>query len=96
MMNREDLYFFNQGELYDAYRIFGAHIVKNDVGEHQGVRFTVWAPHAKKVSVLGEFNDYQSWVHNLAKVDESGIDHELPCGSSVTIKDRLTILYGVF
>lgn len=72
-MNREDLYFFNQGELYDAYRIFGAHIVKNDVGEHQGVRFTVWAPHAKKVSVLGEFNDYQSWVHNLAKVDESGI-----------------------
>ena len=72
-MNREDLYFFNQGKLYDAYRIFGAHIVKNDALEHQGVRFTVWAPHAQQVSVLGEFNGYQAWVHNLAKIDDSGI-----------------------
>ncbi|MEC9484544.1 MAG: 1,4-alpha-glucan branching protein GlgB [Candidatus Izemoplasma sp.] len=72
-MNQDDLYFFNQGKLYDAYRVFGAHIIKDDHGHHVGVRFTVWAPHAKEVSVLGEFNDYQAWVHNCRKIDESGI-----------------------
>lgn len=63
----EDLYFFNQGELFDAYKIFGAHIEKNKKGEIIGTRFTVWAPHAKEVNVLGEFNNYQAWVHNLKK-----------------------------
>lgn len=71
MFTKEDVYFFNQGKLYDSYRIFGAHLTEeNGV---QGTRFTVWAPHAKEVNVLGEFNDYQAWVHNLSKVDDSGI-----------------------
>lgn len=69
----DDLYFFNQGKLYDAYRIFGAHLEKNENGESIGVTFTVYAPHAKEVSVLGEFNHYQAWVHNLQKQDDSGI-----------------------
>lgn len=71
MFTKEDLYFFNQGKLYDSYRIFGAHLTKENGID--GTRFTVWAPHAKEVNVLGEFNDYQAWVHNLQKVDESGI-----------------------
>ena len=66
---KEDLYFFNQGKLYDAYRIFGAHLIKDENGHITGTRFTVWAPHAKEVNVLGEFNNYQAWVHNLHKVD---------------------------
>ena len=72
-ISKEDLYFYNQGKLHDAYRIFGAHLQKDKEGNILGTRFTVWAPHAKEVSVLGEFNDYQAWVHNLAKIDESGI-----------------------
>lgn len=72
-MTKDDLYFFNQGKLYDAYRIFGAHMEKDKSGKCIGTRFTVWAPHAKEVNVLGEFNQYQAWVHNLQKIDESGI-----------------------
>jgi 1,4-alpha-glucan branching enzyme len=70
---QEDLYFFNQGKLYDSYRVFGAHVIKNKKGEITGTEFTVWAPHAKEVNVLGEFNGYQAWVHNLKKVDDSGV-----------------------
>lgn len=72
-MTKEDLYFYNQGKLYDAYRIFGAHLKKDDDGSFLGTEFTVWAPHAKEVSVLGEFNGFQAWVHNLSKVDAQGI-----------------------
>lgn len=80
IMSKEDLYFFNQGKLYDSYRFFGAHILKDKTGKFIGTKFTVWAPHAKEVNVMGEFNNYQAWVHNLTKVDESGI-------WSITIKD---------
>ena len=73
VMSKDDLYFFNQGKLYDSYRIFGAHLIKDKSGIITGTRFTVWAPHAKEVNVMGEFNNFQAWVHNLSKVDESGI-----------------------
>lgn len=72
-LSSEDLYFFNQGRLHDAYRIFGAHLEKNKKGQITGTRFTVFAPHAKEVNVVGEFNDFQGWVHNLTKIDEAGI-----------------------
>ena len=73
IMTKDDLYFFNQGNLFDAYRIFGAHLKKDQKGNIIGTQFTVWAPHAKEVSVLGEFNNYQAWVHNLTKIDSAGI-----------------------
>jgi 1,4-alpha-glucan branching enzyme len=72
-MRAEDLYFFNQGQLYDAYRHFGAHLKYDEDGNPAGVEFTVWAPHAKEVSVMGEFNGFQAWMHNLAKIDEAGV-----------------------
>jgi len=72
-LSKDDLYFFNQGNLYDAYRVFGAHLKKDEQGNVEGTTFTVYAPHAKEVNVLGEFNGYQAWVHNLTKIDESGI-----------------------
>ncbi len=72
-IRNEDLYYFNQGKLHDAYRLFGAHIKKDEHGNHLGVRFTVWAPHAKEVNVMGDFNGFQAWVHNLQKIDDSGI-----------------------
>ena len=72
-ISKDDLYFFNQGRLFDSYRIFGAHLVKFEDGSIKGTRFTVWAPHAKEVNVMGEFNNYQAWVHNLTMVDSTGI-----------------------
>ncbi|MHC4576643.1 MAG: 1,4-alpha-glucan branching protein GlgB [Planctomycetota bacterium] len=49
----QDLYLFNHGELKRAWRVLGAHVVEG------GVRFAVWAPHARRVSVVGDFNDWQ-------------------------------------
>ncbi len=72
-LNHEDLYFFNQGKLYDAYRVFGAHLQKDEKGKVIGTEFTVYAPHAREVNVMGEFNGFQGWIHNLSRVDNSGI-----------------------
>ena len=45
-----------QGNSLDAYNLFGAHF-SNEYDQY-GVRFTVYAPNAKKVSVVGSFNDW--------------------------------------
>ena len=49
-----DQYLFGQGNHYEIYKKLGSHRVKD--GHRQGVYFAVWAPHAKSVSVVGEFN----------------------------------------
>ena len=51
----EDLHLWNEGTYYEAYRKLGAH-----VRPEGGVQFTVWAPHANYVSVVGELNDWDS------------------------------------
>ena len=72
-ISSEDLYFFNQGKLYDAYRIFGAHLIKNEQHEVIGTEFTLYAPHAAAVNVVGDFNQFEGWKHNLHKIDASGV-----------------------
>ncbi len=72
-LSSEDAYFFNQGRLYDAKRIFGSFLIKNDKGIIVGTRFTVYAPNASKVSVIGEFNGWNNDAHHLEKIDESGV-----------------------
>ncbi len=72
-VSAEDMYFFNEGKLYDAYRVFGAHLIRNEKGEIEGTEFTVYAPHAKSVNVVGEFNNWEGWKHNLEKVDPNGV-----------------------
>lgn len=52
---------FHEGTLYDSYEKLGAHL-SSEAGE-QGVRFTVWAPHARKVSLV---SDYNGWDENSA------------------------------
>jgi 1,4-alpha-glucan branching enzyme len=49
----------------------GAHLV-TDGGEN-GVYFAVWAPNAERVSVIGDFNDWQKGSHELAPRGQSGI-----------------------
>ncbi len=48
-----DLYLWNHAQLQRAWEHFGAHPVKG------GVRFAVWAPYARAVGVVGEFNDWR-------------------------------------
>ncbi|MCR5388079.1 MAG: 1,4-alpha-glucan branching protein GlgB [Lachnospiraceae bacterium] len=51
-----DLYLFGQATHYDVYKKMGAHPCKED--GRSGVFFAVWAPHAAKVFVVGDFNDW--------------------------------------
>ncbi len=54
---------FHQGHSIDAYRLFGAHI---SYEPEIGVRFTVWAPNARNVQVVGDFNN---WGENIVWMD---------------------------
>ena len=66
-----DTYLFNEGLMEEAYKIFGSHIVCED--GVWGVRFTVYAPHARIISVIGDFNNWDSRTCVLEKVDDMGI-----------------------
>ena len=61
---------FGAGKWYDAYKKLGAHpMVIDDV---QGVYFAVWAPNAMRVSVVGDFNNWDGRVCQMNRLD-SGI-----------------------
>lgn len=65
------LYDFLMGQSIDSFRYFGAHFVKQD--DKEGVMFRVYAPMAKEISVIGEFNGWNPCVHRMKKIDESGV-----------------------
>ena len=60
-----DLYLFHQGTNYHAYEMLGAHFVERD--GKKGVRFAVWAPHAKSISVVGDFNEWDTRVNLMTR-----------------------------
>ncbi|WP_270181986.1 1,4-alpha-glucan branching protein GlgB [Alkalihalobacillus sp. CinArs1] len=66
-----DRYLFHQGNLFQAYRSMGAHLAEED--GKIGVRFTVWAPHAKAVAVVGNFNEWDATRNEMTKIEESGL-----------------------
>jgi len=66
------MYYFHNGELTNAYDYFGAHLIK-EKGIITKTRFTVYAPSAKAVHVIGSFNDYTPHSDSLEKIDDGGI-----------------------
>ena len=67
-----DISLFKSGKHYRLYEKFGAHCIEKDGVE--GTYFAVWAPAAKNVSVIGDFNYWQEGEHQLfVRWDESGI-----------------------
>ncbi|WP_174514438.1 1,4-alpha-glucan branching protein GlgB [Chryseobacterium aquaticum] len=67
-----DIYLFKEGKHYKLYEKFGAHSVEKE--GVKGVYFSVWAPNAKKVSVIGNFNNWNHQDHILfPRWDGSGI-----------------------
>ncbi len=66
-----DLQLFNEGTHYRTYNKLGAQVVT-----HQGVTgvaFAVWAPNAKRVSVIGDFNQWDGRIHPMRIRGSSGI-----------------------
>ncbi len=70
-ITQDDCYLFGQGTHYEIYNKLGAHLVTRN--GRKGVYFAVWAPHAVNVSVIGEFNDWIGFDHNMEMNNESGI-----------------------
>ena len=67
-----DIYLFHEGTLFESYKLFGAHF--STLEGYEGVRFAVWAPHAKHVSVVGDFNNWNGKNHQMEQVNSnSGI-----------------------
>ena len=53
-----DFYGFYTGKIFDAYKYLGAHV------EEKGVTFRTFAPSASRITLIGEFNDWQEWEMN--------------------------------
>ena len=67
----QDLYLFNEGSNYRMYEKMGAHLITHN-GEG-GAVFSVWAPNARSVSIVGSFNGWDPKTHRLPSRGSSGI-----------------------
>jgi 1,4-alpha-glucan branching enzyme len=66
-----DMHLFSEGKHWHAYRFLGAHVHQaNDIG---GVLFALWAPNAERVSVVGDFNDWDGRAHPMRTHGSNGI-----------------------
>ena len=65
LLTDHDVYLFKQGTHYRLYEKLGSHAVR--VQDEDGVLFAVWAPNATRLSVVGDFNDWQPGAHPLRK-----------------------------
>jgi 1,4-alpha-glucan branching enzyme len=70
-ISQQDLYLFSEGKLHQGYRMLGSHAV--EINGVKGVRFAVWAPNAERVSVVGEFNNWDGRIHAMRYHGSSGV-----------------------
>ena len=66
-----DLHLFGEGRHEEIYKKLGAHVTK--VGRTKGVSFAVWAPQARGVSVVGDFNSWNGKDHRMQRLGNSGV-----------------------
>ncbi len=71
LLTDHDLFLFNEGTHYRLYEKLGAHPALQDGVE--GTFFAVWAPNAREVSVVGDFNAWAADRHPLRPRASSGI-----------------------
>lgn len=71
VLEERDLVRFNHGICYDVYEKLGAHAMTVD--GTKGVLFAVWAPNAVRVSVVGDFNEWDGRMLPMRRLGESGV-----------------------
>ncbi len=73
LLSEFDVSLFKAGKHFRLYEKLGSHCVSLDDGT-RGVHFAVWAPNAKHVSIIGNFNHWNKHSHGLnGRWDHSGI-----------------------
>jgi 1,4-alpha-glucan branching enzyme len=66
-----DVYLFREGKDLESYTKLGAHVLEHSAVP--GVNFAIWAPNALRMSVIGDFNNWDARVHPMIPVGESGL-----------------------
>ncbi|NIY71347.1 1,4-alpha-glucan branching protein GlgB [Marivivens donghaensis] len=71
VLSGEDDYYFGEGKHRRLWKILGAHTIVHEYVE--GTHFAVWAPNAKRVSIIGDFNNWDNRRHVLRRRGNSGV-----------------------
>ena len=70
-LDEDDLYLIGKGDEHKIYDKLGGHLKR--YGEIRGTAFTVWAPTARRVSLVGDFNEWDGRYHQMRMLGSSGI-----------------------
>ena len=71
IINIDNIEKFKCGEMYDSYNFLGSH--KSRYKGKIGICFNVWAPNAKNVYLVGDFNDWNKEAYAMKNIEGSGI-----------------------
>jgi 1,4-alpha-glucan branching enzyme len=71
LLTEDDVYLFNEGSHFRLYEKMGAHLIERE--GVPGTFFSVWAPNAEQVSIMGDFNGWNKGSHFLRPRGSSGI-----------------------
>ncbi len=68
-----DIYLLGEGKLEEIWKVLGSHVLRDEQGQLLGTRFSVWAPNAKKVSLIHDGNGWNRTTEPLKRISENGI-----------------------
>ena len=85
----EDMHAWDAGTHFDAYRLLGAH------PDSDGVWFSVWAPYADSVAVIGDFNEWNDSSHPL-ELKGAGIWQVFVAGLAPGVRYKYHITRGSY
>ena len=68
-----DLYLIGEGRHEQLWKALGAHVRRDEFDEVLGTAFSVWAPNAHAVSLIGDHNFWDKNTHQMVRIGSSGI-----------------------
>jgi 1,4-alpha-glucan branching enzyme len=66
-------YLFHEGTNYESYQMLGSFYIPENEEHKEGFCFRVWAPNAKDVDLVGDFNSWRIGNHRMQRIEDTGI-----------------------